>query len=79
MPGFINEVTGSKFRDVAQFGRVLGLGPRCRRFKSCHLDQFLIFEVDGECALVRFIHVTNLSRMGSYKPGLNKPESPFNR
>lgn len=24
---------------VAQFGRVLGLGPRCRRFKSCHLDQ----------------------------------------
>ena len=26
-------------RGVAQFGRVLGLGPRCRRFKSCHLDQ----------------------------------------
>ena len=20
-------------------GRVLGLGPRCRRFESCHLDQ----------------------------------------
>ena len=39
MPAFINEVTGSKFRDVTQFGRVLGLGPRCRRFKSCHLDQ----------------------------------------
>ena len=26
-------------RGVAQFGRVLGLGPRCRRFKSCRLDQ----------------------------------------
>ena len=25
-------------RGVTQFGRVLGLGPRCRRFKSCHLD-----------------------------------------
>ena len=25
-------------RGVAQFGRVLGLGPRCRRFKSCRLD-----------------------------------------
>ena len=21
---------------MAQFGRALGLGPRCRRFKSCH-------------------------------------------
>ena len=27
------------YRGVAQFGRVLGLGPRCRRFESCHLDQ----------------------------------------
>lgn len=27
-------------RGVAQFGRVLGLGPRCRRFESCRLDQF---------------------------------------
>ena len=26
-------------RGVAQFGRVLGLGPRCRRFESCRLDQ----------------------------------------
>ncbi len=25
-------------RGVAQFGRVLGLGPRCRRFESCRLD-----------------------------------------
>ena len=25
-------------RDVAQLGRVLGLGPRCRRFDSCHPD-----------------------------------------
>ena len=24
------------YTDVAQFGRALGLGPRCRRFKSCH-------------------------------------------
>ena len=28
-------------RGVAQFGRVLGLGPRCRRFKSCRLDHFI--------------------------------------
>ena len=27
------------FRGVAQFGRVLALGARCRRFESCHLDQ----------------------------------------
>ena len=27
------------YRGVTQFGRVLGLGPRCRRFKSCRLDQ----------------------------------------
>lgn len=27
------------FRGVTQFGRVLGLGPRCRRFESCRLDQ----------------------------------------
>ena len=26
------------FRGVAQFGRALALGARCRRFKSCHLD-----------------------------------------
>lgn len=26
-------------RDVAQLGRVLGLGPRCRRFDSCHPDE----------------------------------------
>ena len=26
------------FRGVTQLGRVLGLGPRCRMFKSCHLD-----------------------------------------
>ena len=25
-------------RGVTQFGRVLGFGPRCRRFNSCHLD-----------------------------------------
>ena len=30
---------GRARRGVAQFGRVLGLGPRCRRFKSCRLDQ----------------------------------------
>ena len=31
---------GRARRGVAQFGRVLGLGPRCRRFESCRLDQF---------------------------------------
>ena len=25
---------------MAQFGRALGLGPRSRRFESCHLDHF---------------------------------------
>ena len=30
--------SGRARRGVAQFGRVLGLGPRCRRFKSCRLD-----------------------------------------
>ena len=29
-------------RGVTQFGRVLGLGPRCRRFKSCRPDHFLL-------------------------------------
>ena len=40
------------FRGVAQFGRVLALGARCRRFESCHLDHFytgialfLVFEL----------------------------------
>ena len=28
-------------RGVTQLGRVLGLGPRCRRFESCRPDQFL--------------------------------------
>ena len=27
------------YPDVTQFGRVLALGARCRRFKSCHPDQ----------------------------------------
>ncbi len=31
--------SSKKVRGVAQFGRVLGLGPRCRRFESCRLDQ----------------------------------------
>ena len=29
-------------RGVAQFGGALGLGPRCRRFKSCRLDHVAI-------------------------------------
>ena len=29
-----------RYRGVAQLGRVLGLGPRCRRFESCRLDHF---------------------------------------
>lgn len=37
-----------RLRGVTQFGRVLGLGPRCRRFKSCHLDhkQVITFRYD---------------------------------
>ena len=27
-------------RGIAQFGRVRGLGPRCRRFESCCPDQY---------------------------------------
>ena len=29
-------------RGVTQFGRVLALGARCRRFKSCRLDQIFL-------------------------------------
>ena len=36
------------FRGVAQFGRVRGLGPRCRRFEFCRPDHFLRF-LGGEC------------------------------
>ena len=30
--------TLSAERNVAQFGRALALGARCRRFESCHSD-----------------------------------------
>ena len=33
------------YLDVIQFGRMRGLGPRCRRFESSHLDQ-------GSCKLM---------------------------
>ena len=32
-------------RGVTQLGRVLGLGPRCRRFEPCHLDHLFYFIV----------------------------------
>lgn len=32
---------------VAQFGRVLGLGPRCRGFESCHPDQHILDKILG--------------------------------
>ena len=28
-------------REIAQLGRALGLGPRCRRFESCFPDHFI--------------------------------------
>ena len=31
-------LAGSPYRNVAQFGRALALGARCRRFESCHSD-----------------------------------------
>ena len=34
-----------KVRGVAQPGRVLGLGPRCRMFESCHPDHYKKAEV----------------------------------
>ena len=36
---------GSILRSIAQFGRALGLGPSCRRFKSCYSDHMLIIRV----------------------------------
>ena len=27
-----------RYREIAQLGRALGLGPRCRRFESCFPD-----------------------------------------
>ena len=36
---YLKHFTPCVFRGVTQFGRVLGLGPRCRRFESCRLDQ----------------------------------------
>ena len=34
------------FREVAQLGRVLGLGPRCRRFESCLPDGYIFMAVE---------------------------------
>lgn len=42
---FLKKIKNKKYkmnflcRGVAQSGRARGLGPRSRRFKSCHLDQ----------------------------------------
>lgn len=38
-------------RGVAQFGRVLGLGPRCRRFEPCHLDQHVVAQTSSRIKL----------------------------
>ena len=35
---FFYMVYKTSIRGVAQPGRVLGLGPRCRMFESCHPD-----------------------------------------
>ena len=48
------------FRGVTQFGRVLGLGPRCRRFKSCHLDHVAA----NPCSLPRFVLQITASLFG---------------
>ena len=37
----LNPTTPTIYRDVAQFGRAPGLGPGCRRFKSCHPDHYI--------------------------------------
>ena len=49
---------------VAQFGRVLGLGPRCRRFESCRLDHFFQFMIwleasNRACALLLLLSLHN--------------------
>ena len=41
--GIAEKVMPLYHRGVAQFGRVLGLGPRCRRFESCRLDQLTFY------------------------------------
>ena len=60
------------YRDVAQFGRALGLGPRCRRFESCHLDQ-------AERPLLNYIvgYLTNgaLSRLPIRRDGADGSSS----
>ena len=40
-----NMVYKTFIRGVAQPGRVLGLGPRCRMFESCRPDQYQKAEV----------------------------------
>ncbi len=42
-----NKYCCERQRGVAQFGRVLGLGPRCRRFEPCHLDQKVVCRLEG--------------------------------
>lgn len=37
-PDSISGTSTIIYRGVAQFGRVLGLEPSCRRFESCHPD-----------------------------------------
>ena len=37
------------YRDVTQFGRVLALGARCRRFESCRLDLFMMRSMRTLC------------------------------
>ena len=47
--GAEQNIVGKLFGDdiqhqgIAQFGRALGLGPRCRRFKSYYSDQGFVF------------------------------------
>ena len=51
----------SIFPDVAQFGRALALGARCRRFKSCRPDQKRQFSL-RKLAFLTFIETYFIPR-----------------
>ena len=71
---------GRARRGVAQFGRVLGLGPRCRRFKSCRLDQknlVKLLTMDQKPAIInrlspQYAGVAQLVEQRPFKPWVGR-------
>ena len=56
------------FRGVAQFGRVLALGARCRRFESCHLDQLQKAELRKKLVIQPFFVTWGVLRKTGFFP-----------